>query len=71
MEDQNSGFLSLNWNDFGKGLLMAVLTPVLVLVQQSVDAGTLVFNWKALGIAAVAGGVGYLIKNLFTPKPKN
>lgn len=65
---ENSGFMSLNWNDFGKGLLMAVLTPVLFLVQQSVDAGTLVFNWKALGIAAVAGGVGYLIKNFFTPK---
>lgn len=64
-----SSFLSLNWNDFGKGLLMAVLTPVLVLVQQSVDAGSLVFNWKSLAIAAVAGGVAYLIKNLFTPSP--
>ena len=64
---ENSNFLSLNWNDFGKGLLMAVLTPVLVLVQQSVDAGSLVFNWKSLAIAAVAGGVGYLIKNFFTP----
>ena len=64
-----SNFLSLNWNDFGKGLLMAVLTPVLVVVQQSVDAGSLVFNWKSLAIAAVAGGVAYLIKNLFTPAP--
>ena len=68
---ENSAFLSLNWADFGKGLLMAVLTPVLVLVQQSVDAGSFVFNGKALAIAAVAGGVGYLIKNFFTPKKEN
>lgn len=54
--------------DLLRGLLMAVLTPVLVIVQQSIEGGELVFNWKAIGIAAVAGGVAYLIKNLFTPK---
>ena len=67
----SSNLFTLNWNDFGKGLLMAILTPVLVLVQQSIDAGGLVFNWKALGIAAVAGGVGYLVKNFFTPAKKD
>lgn len=63
-----SNFLSLNMRDLLRGLLMAVLTPVLVIVQQSIEGGELVFNWKAIGIAAVAGGVAYLIKNLFTPK---
>ena len=61
-----SNFLRLNWNDFGKGLIMAVLTPVVLIIQESVSAGTLTFNWNAIGIAAVAGGVAYLIKNLFT-----
>ncbi len=61
-----SDFLKLNWADFGKGLIMAVLTPVVVIIQESLSAGTLTFNWSAIGISAVAGGVAYLIKNLFT-----
>lgn len=66
---ENSNFLSLNIKDLLRGLLMAVLTPALVIVQQSVESGTLVFNWKSIGVAAFAGGVAYLLKNLFTPKP--
>lgn len=62
-----SSFLSLNWKDLGKGFLMAVLTPVFVIVQQSLELGELTFNWKSIGLAAVAGGVAYLVKNLFTP----
>jgi len=61
-----SNFLRLNWNDFGKGLIMAVLTPVVLIIQESVSTGTLTFNWNAIGISAIAGGVAYLIKNLFT-----
>ena len=61
-----SDFLKLNWADFGKGLIMAVLTPVVVIIQESLSAGTLTFNWGAIGVSAVAGGVAYLIKNLFT-----
>lgn len=61
-----SDFLKLNWADFGKGLIIAVLTPVLVVIQESVSAGTLTFNWSAIGISAIAGGVAYLIKNFFT-----
>ena len=62
-----SNLFSLNWSDIAKGLLMAVLTPVVVLAQQSLAAGDLVFNWKSLGIAAIAGGIAYLIKNFLTP----
>lgn len=62
-----SNFLRLNLADLAKGLLMAVLTPVVTIVQQSLSAGTLTFNWQAIGLSAVAGGVAYLIKNLFTP----
>lgn len=62
-----SSIFSVNWKDVVKGLIIAILTPVLLIVQQSVDAGSLVFNWKAIGMAAVAGGVAYLLKNFFTP----
>ena len=63
---KQSNFLSLNGNDFLKGLLMAVLVPIFTIVQQSLEAGVLTLNFKAICIAAVAGAVGYLTKNLFT-----
>lgn len=58
---------TLQWRDWVRGLLMAVITPALVIIQQSVDVGQIVFNWKAIGMAAVAGGVAYLIKNFVEP----
>lgn len=64
---KTSNFLSLNMQDALKALLMAILTPCLVIIQASVDAGTLTFDWKHIGMAAVGGGVAYLIKNFFTP----
>lgn len=64
---KQSNFLSLNWADFGKGLLMAILTPVVVIIQQSLEAGVFTFDWKSIGLGAIAGGVAYLVKNFFTP----
>jgi len=46
--------------------LMAILVPSLVLIQTSVEAGTLTFDWKVLIAASLAGGVGYLLKNLLS-----
>lgn len=63
---KQSNFLSLNWRDFLRGLAMAVLTPAVLIIQQSLEAGNLVFNWKSIGMAAVAGGVAYLVKNILT-----
>jgi ABC-type uncharacterized transport system substrate-binding protein len=60
---------TLNLNDFWKGLIMAVLTPVVTIVYKSIEAGSLTFNWKAILMAAVAGFMGYLMKNFFD-KPK-
>lgn len=61
-----SKFFSLGIRDILRGLLIAVLTPVFVIVQQSLESGSLEFNWKSIGIAAVAGGLAYITKNLFT-----
>lgn len=63
-----SNKFSLDWRDVAKGLLIATLTPAFVIVQSSLDAGSLVFNWKQIGMAAVAGGVAYLAKNFLTPQ---
>lgn len=61
-----SKFLSLNWQDLGKGLIMAVLTPAFTIIYQSINAGSFVFDWKAIGVASLAGGFAYLFKNFFT-----
>lgn len=61
-----SNLLSLNWRDFVKGLVIAVLTPIIVVIQQSLEAGQLTFNWKAIGVAALAAAAAYLLKNLVT-----
>lgn len=63
---KDSNFLSLGWLDIAKGLVVAILTPVFVIVQQSLDAGVLVFEWKSILMAAIAGALGYLTKNFFT-----
>lgn len=63
---KDSNFFSLNWRDIAKGILMAVLTPAVVIVQQSLEAGVFTTDWKSLGLASLAGGVAYLVKNFFT-----
>ena len=62
-----SSLFSLNWADVAKGLLMAVLVPVFAIITQSLQAGNLTFDWKVIGGAALAGFLGYLTKNFFTP----
>ncbi len=57
---------TLQVRDFLKGLLMAVGTSVLVVVQNSIEAGVLTFNWKIIAMAAIAATVSYLLKNFFT-----
>lgn len=61
-----STFLNLNTTDFLKGLLMAVLSSVITIVYQTVEAGSLVFDWKAIGTMALTSGLAYIMKNLFT-----
>ena len=61
-----STFLNLNSSDFLKGLLMAVLSSVITVVYQTVEAGSLTFDWKAIGTIALTSALAYIMKNLFT-----
>lgn len=61
---------TLNWRDFVQGLIVAILTPVVVLIQQSLDAGLLVFDWQSLGMAALGGLIAYLAKNFLESSKK-
>ncbi len=61
---------SINFRDLGKGLIISALTSALVLIQTSLGAGQLTFNWTQIGTAALAGGLAYLFKNGVLEPPK-
>jgi putative exporter of polyketide antibiotics len=63
---QQSTLFTLNTSDFIKGLLMAVLSTVITIVYQTVEAGSLVFDWTAIGTMALTSALAYIMKNLFT-----
>lgn len=58
---------SLNLNDFWKGLLVAVITPVFTIIIDSLNKGSLNFDWKSISITALAALLAYLGKNFFSP----
>lgn len=63
---KQSPLFTINLHDVLKGLIMAILTPCLFIIQQTIENGKLTFNWQSIAMAAVAGGVGYIIKNFLT-----
>jgi uncharacterized integral membrane protein len=63
-----ANFLQLNWQDFAKGLIVAVLTAVFAVITTLLQTGEL-FKKESLpviGVAALTAFVGYITKNLFT-----
>ncbi len=60
---------SLKLNDWWKGLILAVLAPALKVIIDSINEGSLAFNWGSLWKVSVAAGLAYLLKNFFdSPK---
>lgn len=53
--------------DWLKALAAAVLTPVIPIVTQTLQNGSLTLPWKAIEIAAALGFIGMLGKKLLTP----
>lgn len=68
---KKSSFLSLNVQDFIKGLVVAVGGGIVAIVAPSIQDGSLTFNWTTIWHTAVASALAYLAKNLFTPTPKS
>lgn len=58
---------SVNLRDIIKGLIMAVLVPVVTIILNSINQGELTFNWKQILIVAIGGFLGYIMKNFLTP----
>lgn len=63
---KQSNFLSLNWRDFLRGLVMAILTPVATFILNSIDHGEWTLNWHLVYLSAVGGALSYILKNLGT-----
>ena len=65
---KKSNFLSLNWLDLGKAILVAAIALFLNFAQEAVIPSLDISpEMKMFAIA----GIGYLIKNFFTPKEKS
>ena len=65
----NSLFLRLNLNDFGKGLILAVLTAALGFIYALIkDKGFDISpaDWSALLKIVITAFLGYLAKNFLT-----
>jgi VIT1/CCC1 family predicted Fe2+/Mn2+ transporter len=63
-----SGFLKLSWADLGKGLLVAFFSALITGFYQLLQSGA-ALDWitiKPVLLVAIAAGLSYLIKNLFT-----
>ena len=61
-----STFLNLNIEDLAKGLILTVLSSTLTIVYQTLESGSLTFDWKGISLAALTSGIAYLMKNLLT-----
>lgn len=67
METQKtSSFLRLDFSDLAKGVAVAVLSSVIPVITETVNAGSLMFDWALILKVASASAFGYLSKNLFT-----
>jgi hypothetical protein len=63
---QTPGVGKINWIDVLNGLIVAAVTGGLTVLENALTSSPIVINWKAVGVAALAGGVAYLVKNLGT-----
>lgn len=58
---------SISWRNLIKGFIIAVLTSGFTALQQAIDNSNGI-DWKIVAMAALSGGVGYIIIKL-TEKP--
>jgi len=61
----NSGFGTINWKDFFKGLLYAVSSAVIAFILPIVQSGTFAIDWKQLGGIALSVMIAYIGNKFF------
>lgn len=62
---ETPGIGKLNLRDLAIGLGIAVGSAVINVVYQTVEAGSLTFNWKQIATVALSSGLAYILKNVF------
>ncbi len=64
---------TVKMSDWERGLVVAILTTPLTIIYDTVTATPMVltFDWKKILGAALAGGIGYVLKNLLTGQQGN
>lgn len=62
---ETPGIGKLNLRDLAIGLGIAVGSSVINIVYQTVEAGSLTFNWKQIATVALSSGLAYILKNVF------
>lgn len=60
---------TLQLRDFIKGAILAVISSVAPLIQATLQAGELTFNWKAIGITAAGTFLAYIVKKFALDPP--
>lgn len=75
-----SKLFGLDWGKDGKrALIMAIFTPIVVILLQALEAGTFAeIDWKLTIMIGIGAGITYIKKNLatnsddkiFTKEPK-
>jgi hypothetical protein len=69
MKTMKSAFLLLNFMDLVKGFILAIIMSLITATYQAIQAGAILFTWvfwQPIVYTAIAAGLAYLIKNLFT-----
>jgi hypothetical protein len=64
---KTSPLYRLDLQDAVKGLGIAVGGAVISAIETSLNSNSLTFNWKQIGMTALAAGLAYLGKNFFSP----
>ncbi len=62
---------TIKLSDWWRGLFIAVITIPLTIILQSLNNGSLIFDWKMIISAALIGGIAYILKNLSTGQNGN
>lgn len=62
--------LSLELSDYLKALALAIITPLLIALQQSLDSGQWHIDWKHAAMEALGAGIAYILKNWIQAQPK-
>jgi hypothetical protein len=72
-----SKLFKLKLNDFWRGFVLCIFTATLTIVYNTVQAGSLNFDWKYILTTTLLAGLAYLLKNIasnsknepFKPEP--